>query len=327
MSDRHMTIGIVLAVACVICGSAVQARQLQRLEAVVAQHYPQELVEESLDVRGVEPPRNQCFAVLEASASGAPQIVVAGYTNLMSGAIRLLRGVSNGFEVAAGSRTEDLSGQECEVEAVDLDNDGRKEAVVHFLTRNSSEDWVLRGDGEDLRNLSPTTSDALGLVGTNLVNTSFVDVDGDHVMEAFIFSEPRREGQPSPGAIYRFSGNSYVLDRPIVGMRTFERASGAPQTDIQTILLPAGAAGPFTLRVVNGAGVAGGKGNKVENAVESGRVWWNGQEIVSPNHFGNHVALIERTVTLQSENELKVRLAGSPDGRIVILIDAANWTP
>ena len=108
-------------------------------------------------------------------------------------------------------------------------------------------------------------------------------------------------------------------------MRTFERASAAPQKDIETILLPVGAVGPFTLRIVNGAGTTG-SGQRVENAVEIGRVWWNGQEIVSPNHFGNQIAVIERTVTVQTENELKVRLAGSPGGRSVTLIDAASWT-
>ncbi len=94
-----------------------------------------------------------------------------------------------------------------------------------------------------------------------------------------------------------------------------------------SVTLPANAVGPFTLTVFNGAGGAE-PGARVENAVDSGRLWLNGVELVSPNHFGNNVAVIQRTVTLpQAENELKVRLGGAPGGRIVVTIDPTSWTP
>jgi hypothetical protein len=48
---------------------------------------------------------------------------------------------------------------------------------------------------------------------------------------------------------------------------------------------------------------------------------------VVARNFGQRVALIEKTVTLQQENTIKVRLAGAPGGRITIVIDSANWTP
>lgn len=326
MNCRYVTFFVAFVFACFTDGLALEARQTQDLEAAVAQHYPQTLVEEALELRGVEPARNQCFATLETSPTGAPQVLVAGYTNMVSGAVRLLRASGSGFEVVAEATTEDLTGWECDVEALDVNNDGRKEAVVHFLTRNTSEDWVFGWDGQQLSHLSPTTTDDLGQIRTGLIDASFADIDGDHILEAVTSSLPTSEGRQAPAELYRLAGSSYMLERPIVGMRSFKRESGSPQTVVGTILLPVGAVGPFTLRVVNGVGPSG-SGNRVENAVESGRVWWNGQEIVSPNNFGNNVAVIERTVTLQAENELKVRLAGSPGGRIVILINAANWTP
>lgn len=46
-----------------------------------------------------------------------------------------------------------------------------------------------------------------------------------------------------------------------------------------------------------------------------------------PSDFGNQVAVIERTVSVLAENELQVRLAGAPGGRITIVIDAASWMP
>lgn len=326
MNRQRLTIFIIAAFVCATGPGANGERQTPDLASAVAQHYPQMLVERSLEIEGVEPTRKQCFAVLEASASGTPQIVVAGYTNMTAGAIRLLQATDAGFEVVAAPDGGYFTGLHCEAEAIDVNNDGRKEAVVRFRTGNSTVDWLFDWDNQNFRNLSPTTNDAFGLIRTAFLNTAFVDVDGDHVMEAFTYSQPPRDGQPFPGEVYKLAGTSYVLDRPIVDMRTFERASGSPQTETETILLPVGAVGPFTLRVVNGSGTTG-SGKRVEDAVQSGRIWWNGQEIVSPNHFGNHVAVIERTVTMQGQNELKVRLAGSPGGRIAVVIDAGSWTP
>jgi len=326
MNGHRMTIFVVMVLACVTKVSISEARQAQDLSAIVAQYYPTALTEEVVSVRGAEGPRKQCFATLESAPTGAAQVIVAGYTNTLSGVVRVLRATANGFELATEADGEDFGGWGCESEAIDLNNDGRKEAVVHFETGNSSEDWVFRWDGVNLQNISPMITDVSGLAGTKLANTSFVDVDGDHMLEAFSSHLPLREGQPLPGEIYRLAGGAFVLDRPIVAMRSFERASGGAETVTHTILLPVGAVSPFTLRIFNGSGMSA-NGKRVENAIESGRVWWNGQEIVSPNHFGNHIQLIERTVTLQQENELKVRLAGSPGGRIVIVIDAANWAP
>lgn len=325
MNRRLMTFFVIAALVCATGVPRLRARQAVDLEAVVAQHYPPLLVQRSLDIDGFNPPRNQCFAVLQSSPTGTPQVVLAAYTNMVRGAVRLLQNTATGFEVMAEPAGY-FTGWECDVETLDLNNDGRKEGVVHFLTGNSSVDWLFDWDGQQLRNLSPTETDGLGVVRTTLVNSSFVDIDGDRVMEAFTSSEPPQDGPPHPGELYRLSGSSFVLDRHIISMRTFERASGPPKTEKGTIILPAGAVGPYTLRIFNGGGTAV-LGQRVENAVESGRIWWNGQQIVSPNNFGNQVRLIERTVTMQTENQLQVRLAGSPGGRIVIVVDASSWTP
>jgi hypothetical protein len=129
MNRRCMTL-LVVAVAGATSLSVVDARQAPNLADTVAQYYPQALIDEALEIRGAQPNRKQCFGVLEASASGAPQIVVAGYTNMMSGAIRLLRAAGSGFEIAGEANAADLAGWECKVEALELDGDSRKEAAL-----------------------------------------------------------------------------------------------------------------------------------------------------------------------------------------------------
>lgn len=221
------------------------------------------------------------------------------------------------------------SGESCQLALVDVNNDGRKEAHISFLTRQSTTDWVYAWDGQQLSNLTPMTvvGRLNGAAETDLRNASFLDLDGDGVLEVYSFSQPPIDGSaPAASDVFRLSGGRFVIDRSVITLLDFERTSGAPKTDVATVLLPIGAQGPYTLRVINGAGSAGA-GARVEDAVQSGRVWLNGQEIVRPNDFGNQVAVIERTVSLQADNELKVRLAGAPGGRITIVIDAASWMP
>jgi hypothetical protein len=160
-----------------------------------------------------------------------------------------------------------------------------------------------------------------------LFNSSVVDLNGDGVKELYSFT-PRSLGPADPvpsDRLFKLSGGTYVVDRPVISLWSLERTNSAPTTLTSPIGLPEDARAPFTLRVINGAGPSAG--TRVESSVESGRIWLNGQEIVRPSDFGAQVALIEKTVALQPSNELSVRLAGTPGGRITIVIEAANWVP
>lgn len=299
----------------------------QDISATVAQFYPVSLEQAAAD-SGTGPGRRQCYAVLEADASGAPVTIFAAYTDLYEGAVRVLKRSGAGFTVAAEPSQESHSGFDCEVQLLDLNGDGANEVRVSFMAGTNSADWFYAWDGAVLTSMTPL----LALPGTEVGETAIrnagvMDLDGDGVVEVVSFNpspiDPAELGSPSE--LYRLNAGRFEIDRPVVSVSAFKRADGAPRDDSVSLRLPAGATGPFTLRVFNGSGL--GTGSRVENSVESGRIWLNGQEIVSPQHFGNNVAVIERTVTLQAENELKVRLGGAPGGRIVVVIDAASWTP
>lgn len=315
--------GIVLVVFVASLTVSVGAVQTN-LDAIVSEFHPQALDVLSVESRG-EIKRGQCFAVLDQDSSG-PRTILAAYTNLTTARVRVLTRSGSGFSVAAEPLEEHFAGWTCEVHPVNLDDAARKGAHVKLYGNRGSSDWVFAWDGSNLANVTPLETGPLGLIRSQLMNAEAVDVNGDGVSEIYSFSQPPDSGPGIPARIFRLVGGTYVLDRPVVGMFEFQRKSGSPTIDTIGVDLPAGAGSPFVLRVYNGAGGEQG-GARVENAVESGRIWLNGQELVSPQHFGHNVALIERNVTLQAENELKVRLAGAPGGRIVIVIDAANWTP
>jgi RHS repeat-associated protein len=99
----------------------------------------------------------------------------------------------------------------------------------------------------------------------------------------------------------------------LFGPKQYIRTAGPPNQFIDTFTLPAGTTAPYTLHVVNGN--ANGT-----NRVSSGRVTLNGTEIIGPSDFGQNVAVIDRTVTLQPNNTLEIRLTSAPGSFITLSV-------
>jgi hypothetical protein len=292
--------------------------QEQPVASIVEEFYPP-----SLDLpAGSGSSRQQCFAVYDADASARPQTIVAAYTNSAEGRIRVLRARAGTFDVVAEPEGGlDLSGVWCGVSLEDVDGDGRKEIRVDFTLNRDTVSWLFRWDGQQLWNLTPTTTTAIGGYQiSSFVNGGLVDADDDGTKEIYV--QPRypsfRDEPVLPAVLYRLSGNRYAEHMRLVGMWTFKPGSRASETSTVSVVIPQGARGPYTLRVVNGLpdGMARAAGAEV---------WINGKETLSPVDFGNSVGVIERAVTLMPENELMVRLAGQFSGEIQIIIESEDW--
>jgi hypothetical protein len=293
--------------------------QQPSVASIVEQFYPPSLTAFRDEIGG----RQQCFAVYDADASGAPQTIVAAYTNHTEAVIRVLRAGAGGFDVVAEPQAGlDLTGVWCDVILEDVDADGRKDIRVDFSVNRATVSWLFRWDGQQLWNLTPTTSTgATGYQMSSFVNGALVDVDIDGTKEIYVQPEyPRFPDEPVlPPLLYRLAGDQYVEDRPLVGIWPFVRETSTTQTDNVPVTLPRGARGPYTLRVVNGLpdGTA---------RAASAQVWMNGREILSPRDLGNNVAVIERQVTLGAENQLAVRFAGQPStSELLIIIESEKW--
>lgn len=319
-----------LTLSSALLTSAPAATQGIDLATIVAQFYPQSLDAELVQIDAADTAvHNQCYAVLASDSQGNPTLVIAAYANSYSGAVRVLQRSGASFAVVYEPTDDLLIGRTCKAEALDLDGDGAPEAIIKFGVRAATLDWVYAWRNGTLVNISPTSQvPQAAQADTQLFDTEVVDLNGDGVMELYSFS-PRSVDPSDPvpaDKVFRLSAGTYVLDKPVVSLWTLQRTTGGPQTVTAPIRPPAGAVCPFTLRVLNGTGTVGA-GQRVENAVESGRIWFNGEEIVRPSDFGNQVSTIVRTVALQASNELTVRLGGSPGGRITIVIEPASWTP
>jgi hypothetical protein len=105
--------------------------------------------------------------------------------------------------------------------------------------------------------------------------------------------------------------------RSVFGPESFIRTTGATDLYTRTFTVPSYVAGPYTLHIQNGE--PDGQ-SRLEDAISSGTVSINGVEIVHPSDFNQKVAIIERTIDLETENTLTVTLNSAPDSFITVTI-------
>ena len=294
--------------------AARTAAQQSAVASIVERFYPPSLVA-SADGGG----REQCFAVYEADASGAPRTIVAAYTNHVDAVIRVLRANAGSFDVIAEPQGLDLTGVWCSIQQEDIDGDGRREIRIDFSVNRSTASWLFRWDGQRLVNLTPTTTGVSGDRATQFIDGDLLDADGDGVKEIYV--RPAYSGDPAepvpPAMLYRLRGDQYVEDMRLVGAWMFERKTTVSETTNVAVDLPQGARGPYRLRILNG-----GAGGTTRAALV--QVWINQRVVVtSPEADGQRI--VERAVTLRRTNALAVRFAGRPRGELLILIESDRW--
>ena len=99
----------------------------------------------------------------------------------------------------------------------------------------------------------------------------------------------------------------------LFGPMQYTRTAGPPNQFTDTFTLPSGTTPPYTLHIVNGN--ANGT-----NRISSATVTLTGTQILGPSDFGQNVAVIDRTVTLQASNTLEIRLTSAPGSFITISV-------
>lgn len=97
----------------------------------------------------------------------------------------------------------------------------------------------------------------------------------------------------------------------LFGPKPYTRTAGPPNQFIDTFTLPSGTTAPYTLHIVNGN--ANGT-----NRISSATAKLNGVQIAGPSDFGQNVAVIDRTVALQTTNTLEIRLTSAPGSVIKV---------
>ncbi|MCP5050522.1 MAG: hypothetical protein GY940_25380, partial [bacterium] len=106
----------------------------------------------------------------------------------------------------------------------------------------------------------------------------------------------------------------FAGDVTFFGGKQYFRNKGKPVIETDSFIVPPGyAGGGFTLKVINGD-------SNGDNRISSGVIELNGQELLGPSDFNRQVGFLERTVSLNTANEISVQLKSSPGSFITINI-------
>ena len=198
-----------LVVACLVMAPAYGVAQ--STQDIVNQFYPTNRL--STDPED----RQTCFGV-HTSLNDEPMVIIAGYTDLDDGVVRVLTrdgagtfGV--GYEVPA---KYGITGSNCSVDMVDVDFDGQLEALLTFGAHGGSQGWLFRWNGAQLTNLTPTTI-ANDRERSELFSPGVIDITHSGWMQILSLgsSEPLAENEPTsnPDEIYEAFSGVYARSR------------------------------------------------------------------------------------------------------------------
>jgi hypothetical protein len=129
---------------------------------------------------------NSCFAVYDWLPNGNPRTIMAGYSDGVSGAIRVIRANTSGhYKVIFDAPAEwDVSGIDCSVVLKDVDGDKKNEVIFSFHSfKMNSGDWVFRWTGSQLVNLAPDMKEFGKTVPGVFFNMELVDFYHDGTLQ------------------------------------------------------------------------------------------------------------------------------------------------
>lgn len=118
-----------------------------------------------------------------------------------------------------------------------------------------------------------------------------------------------------------FAPAQSVPDQLIFGPQQYLRTTGPPNEYTNTVTVPASVGAPFQLHIVNGQ--ANG-----QNRISSAWVKINGVQVAGPSDFGQNVAVVDKTITLNAgSNTPYVKVASAPGSYLTISVFGTQTLP
>ena len=287
--------------------------------AVVEDFCPHRLLDLSMAAAaGRKPPeRSSAFVAADLNGTGRREFLVAAYSSGMSAAVRVLRQHGATAVLVDEPDLPCFGGRNPAVSLLDLDGDGRPEVVVKLGTIGcTSMDWIFKWKGSKLTPYGATVADDNGCPASVLHDASFVDLDGDGVLE--IVNPPElnvpaiEAGRPGQYTVFKLKGGSYTLtDGTLDHFSPCFRGATEPSVCTQTFA--AASPGRYGMTIVNGNGGQWG-------AVSSVEVQLNGELVPAPGSIAREGAEARIPVNVQLNNSIKVTVAGARGSGVVIAI-------
>ena len=109
-------------------------------------------------------------------------------------------------------------------------------------------------------------------------------------------------------------------EETVFGPKTYNHPSAPPTEVVDSFTLPAGIAGPFTLKVWNGE-------SDGQERVEAAWILLNGVQVAGPNDFDRKTFYFERALQVSPQNQLTVKIHGRPGTKIRVGITGVRILP
>jgi hypothetical protein len=291
---RLLVVSLGLLIAVVI-----QAQQ-QPDESIANAFYPQFLDDVFRDnhAPGVEVMRRSVSMRADLDRSGHADYLIVAYWNGLGSVVRIIRVTDPANAVLVAESPDRTMGGDGgpRLEAVDIDNDGVPEIVVRFLRGT----WVYKYRSGKLDLFGPTRRNRVGLT-SDMSNPTFVDVDGDDVMEIIDHGSK----------LYKLGADGQFTRAATVAYN--ERF----QRDAETVTGPdnrsfSAKPGKYVLHVLRRAGTDGGA------------ILLNGKAIASSADFGARRRMLDIPVELLDRNDLSVTVDGGDGAELIVTVVPAQ---
>lgn len=248
-----------------------------------------------------------------------PVLIVAGYCNGERAGIAVISPAGTPTLLAEVT-PESLIGRRIAIRLIDVNGDQRPEIIARVdQYRGLPGTWVYQWSNGRLNLMGPTSEEVPGDVASELSDATFLDLDGDGIMEVIDHEAGASYGENGEATVaneYRVGhvGDATLSTQSLDYFGEFLRNTTTPATT-ETHFGATNVDQPRELIVINGTG--GVKASRVASAI----VTLNGSVVVRESDLSINVDRVRVTLPgLAAENTLCVELRGQPGGTVSIVL-------
>ncbi len=290
-------------------------------KALVEQFVPQRILDAEADESGqsgLPLSERYGFVAVDLNGTGHQDYLVAVYvtTDAGSAALRVLKKTGGSAMVVQDFRLC-RGGSQPKLSLIDLDHSAVPEILAELGGRAQLIDWAFKWNGAALVTFGPTEP-YQGSPCTDLQDASFIDLDGDGILEIVNAPEylPGEEKSDAPRRyqVYRLVDGAYTPSGVFEYHSGFVPPSPSSKPARTEAFNASSPGSPYIMTIANGARLGAEPPPVGQNwlPVQGAEIRLNGQLVPGTERISPTVRYLKIPVTVKDENIVDVKVAVSP---------------
>jgi hypothetical protein len=287
--------------------------------ALVERFFPQRLQDEQPGPNALPLTARYGFVAADLNGTGQREFLVAVYSAAYSDSVelRVLRKTVDSARPAGRLSLDCRGGMYPKVSLINLDRSGTPEILVQLVGGRTAIEWLFKWNGTALSPFGPMKDYPGEGPCTVLQDASFVDLDGDGVLE--IVDSPPYNIQtaladaPSEYRIYRLADGTYKYSGSFEYFSGFSPPGAVPPPPrFRTQRFSATAPGsPYLMVIANGNG-------RHKPPAHSAEVRLNGELVPGTERISERVRYLTIPVAVNAADTVDVTVSGPADSELYI---------